>query len=91
MRTNKRAFTLIELLVVISIIALLLSVLVPSLNKAKVLAKRTVSLSNLKSLTASWQAYITDNNVSSVAGRQVDMVNAGSSYCYHFKVRAFEQ
>jgi len=45
---NKRAFTLVELLVVISIIALLLAILMPSLQKARELARRTTCASYLK-------------------------------------------
>ncbi len=50
-RTN--GFTLIELLVVISIIALLVAILMPSLNKARYQAKNVVDLSNLKQLGTS--------------------------------------
>ena len=48
--TNKRysGFTLIELLVVISIIALLLSIVMPTLTKAKDAARNVVCRSNLK-------------------------------------------
>lgn len=54
---NSRGFTLVELLVVISIIALLLAILMPSLQKAREQAKTVVCLSNAKQLGFSWILY----------------------------------
>ncbi|MCK4657940.1 MAG: prepilin-type N-terminal cleavage/methylation domain-containing protein [Phycisphaerae bacterium] len=57
--TRKRipGFTLIELLVVVAIIALLISILLPSLSKARELSKRLVCASNLSGLGKSCKIY----------------------------------
>ena len=53
-------FTLIELLVVVSIIALLVSVLLPALSKARGQAKRVVCSANLRAIYMALQLYAED-------------------------------
>ena len=64
MKNNKQrnGFTLIELLVVVSIIALLVSILLPSLQTAREQAKSVVCKSNLSQMRLAWAMYLDDNN-----------------------------
>lgn len=57
-----KAFTLIELLVVVAIIALLISILLPSLSRARELSKRTVCASNLKQIGTGFYIYAQDGD-----------------------------
>ncbi len=58
--TMRKAFTLIELLVVIAIIAILAAILFPVFAQAKLAAKKTSDLSNLKQIGLSTKLYIAD-------------------------------
>ena len=66
---KQRGFTLIELLVVIAIIALLLALLMPALDRARELARRSVCLAGLKDLSLAWIMYADDNDGKLVNGQ----------------------
>ena len=59
--THRRGFTLIELLVVIAIIAILASLLMPVLAKAKEQGMRARCIGNIKQILLATQMYVTDN------------------------------
>lgn len=63
----KNGFTLIELLVVISIIALLLAIMMPSLQKARNQARRVLCASNLKQFGLAWTMYAEANRDKSMS------------------------
>ena len=67
-----RGFTLIELLVVIAIIAILMGILMPSLQRVRKIAQSIACTSNLRSLMIAWRMYA-DSNDDKLVGCQDGM------------------
>lgn len=88
---RENAFTLIELLVVVAIIAVLISLLLPSLVQSRIHAKRVVCTSNLRQLYQGFIMY-TDNNSGKLPISQNHTdgdpnTNTWVPYIYNYTVR----
>ncbi|MBI1373124.1 MAG: prepilin-type N-terminal cleavage/methylation domain-containing protein [Phycisphaera sp.] len=59
---KRRGFTVVELLVVMSIIALMIALLIPSMARARMLQRRLVCLANQHQLGMGLMTYIADNS-----------------------------
>jgi prepilin-type processing-associated H-X9-DG protein/prepilin-type N-terminal cleavage/methylation domain-containing protein len=79
---RRYAFTLIELLVVIAIIALLIALLLPSLNLAKEAARASMSASNQRQMALGGHSYAVENGVYPVGKR-----NSNNSWIWPSLIR----
>lgn len=76
---KKHGFTLIELLVVVAIISLLVSILLPSLTKARELARKVRCAANLKGIGVGVYLYSSDHDEALPRAEDIDANGAASS------------
>ncbi|MBN1344187.1 MAG: prepilin-type N-terminal cleavage/methylation domain-containing protein [Phycisphaerae bacterium] len=89
-RRRRRAFTLIELLVVVAIIALLISILLPSLSAAKENGRRALCMSNMHHIGLAFKQYFQDyNDYLPIAAELPDDPNEANEPDYHPPIMEF--
>lgn len=88
-----RGFTLIELLVVISIIALLISIVLPTLQNVRQSVRSTACLSNQRQLMTAWHSHATEHNgtamYSQTANTQVNGLVANAERHWFFEMNEY--
>lgn len=91
----RKAFTLIELLVVIAVIAVLMAILMPALNRAREQGKRVACLNNLGQMMKGWIMYADDNDEkimpANPAPPSAELPNGGWVHYYSGTTAAQEQ
>ena len=63
MKRIKRGFTLVEMMIVVAIIALLASIAIPNLLRARITANDAAAQAALKAISTAMETYMTNNRV----------------------------
>jgi prepilin-type N-terminal cleavage/methylation domain-containing protein/prepilin-type processing-associated H-X9-DG protein len=93
---DQNAFTLVELLVGLAIICILMSVLVPGLNRARGFAQKAENTSNLRTIVKAWNSYALDNKGNFPIGvtwadTKITIINPPKTPPYSYRMWSYYQ